>query len=227
MHRHGYQHRVGQKIVHVPPEEAFAGLELKRFANTLKALIRTSGATRLLDYGSGKGQQYVTELRQGRETLADSLADYWGIKQIVCHDPGLTEALLPPPEMFDGVIVSRVLDRLPEEDLDWVLDALFQRASGFVFCEVAGHPSRDWVPTGENARIILQSKAWWASRLIQYSIRHGGVPYCLAYSEEVPGEDGLPVHRISFVHNCPGVSLPNSERNVRVRLQINRPVPAE
>src|SRR5262249_36357390 len=49
---------VGETHPKIPPDQTFAGKSLPPQADHIKRLIELTGASTLLDYGSGKGQQY-------------------------------------------------------------------------------------------------------------------------------------------------------------------------
>jgi hypothetical protein len=55
-------HIDGDPAQELDPEEAFDGRSLPRHANQIKALIEGFRAMTILDYGSGKGKPYQTEL---------------------------------------------------------------------------------------------------------------------------------------------------------------------
>src|ERR1051325_11134976 len=53
MHLHGETH------LGIPPEQTFPGASLPKEAGRIKRLIKLTGARTILDYGAGKGQQYL------------------------------------------------------------------------------------------------------------------------------------------------------------------------
>src|SRR5580700_7142665 len=98
-------HVRGEQFQHIPPEQTFAGQSLPRHAQSIKSLIDAHGARTILDYGSGKGQQYQpirVKLDDGREF--PSIPAYWAVDAITCYDPGFAPHSRLPEGTFDGVV---------------------------------------------------------------------------------------------------------------------------
>jgi hypothetical protein len=172
LHVHGdaaYQRRAA---------ETFDGRSLAPQARRIKRLIDRSGASRLLDYGSGKGTQYdPTPFAIEGEGQWDGVLDYWGIDEVVCFDPGWPPYSRLPEGRFDGVIATDVLEHCPEEDVEWIVDEMFSFATRFVFATIACYPARKRLPNGENAHCTIRPPEWWEERLRRHAAARPGVDW--------------------------------------------------
>lgn len=146
-------HREGNPRKGVAPQDTFAGDSLPRQAGRIKTLIARTGARTVLDYGSGKGTQY----------LGNRIQQYWGVSAIRCYDPGHEPFAALPEGKFDGVVCTDVLEHCPEEDLGWIVDELFAFAGRFVFANVACFPAVKTLPSGENAHCTVRPTSYWCA----------------------------------------------------------------
>jgi hypothetical protein len=161
MHEHGETH------LGIPPEETFPGRSLPKEAPRIKRLIKLSGARTILDYGCGKGRQYLP-LRitdEEERTEYPDIRSYWGVNEIRCYDPGYAPFTSLPGGKFDGVVCTDVLEHCPEEDIAWILDELFGFADKFVYANVACFPARKRLPSGGNAHCTIKPVRWWEEQL--------------------------------------------------------------
>jgi hypothetical protein len=107
-------HLEGERLLGLPPERTFTGGSLLRHVPDIKELIDATGARTLLDYGSGKGQQYAArnlELPDG--SRIETLADYWGGAFITSYDPAYEPLSRLPVGRFDGGGLHRCPRALP------------------------------------------------------------------------------------------------------------------
>jgi len=157
MHLHGDQ-RHG-----TPPEGTFPGASLPRQAPAIKRLIKATGATTLLDYGCGKGQQYLPMRMAdpGEGVEYPDIQSYWGVRSIQRYDPGYPPFIELPAGKYEGVICTDVLEHCPEEDIPWILGELFAYATRFVFANVACFPAKKRLPSGGNAHCTIKPARWW------------------------------------------------------------------
>ncbi|MEO7404526.1 MAG: class I SAM-dependent methyltransferase [Burkholderiales bacterium] len=184
-------HLEGERFLNTPPEETFPGMSLPAQAGKIKALIEVTGAENLLDYGSGKGQQYLLRnVRVPDGRIYPSIEDYWDVDFVECYDPCYRPFSDLPSGQYDGVICTDVLEHCPEEDLRWIIDELFRFSGMFVFANVACYPARKRLPTGENAHCTIQPPAWWAALVQDIA---AGYPerrweFWIQWKEEVGGQ---------------------------------------
>lgn len=193
-------HFEGEKFLNIPPEQTFPGLSLPSQAGRIKRLIEATGATNILDYGSGKGQQYDLRDIPGPDgERYESIQDYWDVDYIQCYDPSYTPFAKLPTGKFDGVISTDVLEHCPEEDLPWILDEIFGYAEKFVFANVACYPAKKRLPTGENAHCTIRPPEWWRVLIAETAARHPGVvwEFWIQWREETPEGPKLMETRLS------------------------------
>lgn len=173
MHLHGEEH------LGIPPESTFPGKSLPKQAPAIKRLIKATGATTILDYGCGKGQQYwprrVADEAEGIEY--PDIKSYWGVRAIQCYDPGYQPFMQLPSGKFDGVICTDVLEHCPEEDIPWILGELFAYATRFVFANAACFPAKKRLPSGGNAHCTVKPARWWEEQFGQAVRTKPGVAY--------------------------------------------------
>lgn len=171
-------HLEGEQNLDIPAEDTFAGRSVIRHASNIRQLIAETGASTLLDYGSGKGIQYERQdFRLPDGERISNLAAYWGVAEIVKYDPGYEPFAQLPNQTFDGVICSDVLEHCPEEDIPWIVDEVFLFAQRFVFANIASFPAMKLLPNGENAHCSVKSAEWWAGLLHAIAARHPDIRY--------------------------------------------------
>jgi hypothetical protein len=182
-------HREGDTHHGLPAAETFDGRSLAPQAQRIRALIKKTGASTLLDYGSGKGTQYLPKkILEGGIPRWNSIQEYWGVESIVCYDPGYEPFSSLPEGAFHGVICTDVLEHCPEDDLDWIVEELFAYAGRFVFANVACYPARKTLPSGENAHCTILPAATWEAIFGAAAARHPGILWELW--ADVRGADG-------------------------------------
>ncbi len=98
------------------------------------------------------------------------------------------DAAGPDRSRHDGVVCSSGLDRLPPEDMPWVLEQLFQQAGRFVFAAVCepvkpSKPARGYPPIG-----TVHTREWWVAHFEAAASRHPQIRWQLALGQG--GEDG-------------------------------------
>jgi hypothetical protein len=169
-------HLEGEKHLRIPAHETFDGRSLHGQVRRIKRLIERTGAETVLDYGSGKGQQYdPNRIKVQGEGEWDGVLDYWGVEEVVCFDPAYPPYSTPPGGQFDGVVSTDMLEHCPEDDIPWIVEEMFSFARRFVFATVACYPARKRLPSGENAHITLKDPQWWREVFERSAARHGDV----------------------------------------------------
>jgi hypothetical protein len=129
-------------------------------------LVQRTKPQRLLDYGCGKGYQY----------LARRQHESWGGLLPYCYDIGVRQLSERPEGKFDGVICCDMMEHIDGPDVDRVLDDVFgfssvrQEAESFVYFHISCIPSRGkTLPDGRNVHLTLEAPEWWNSRLQRYA----------------------------------------------------------
>lgn len=155
-------HVRGEVLRRLPPESTFPGASLLPQAHHVRRLVAQTGARTILDYGSGKGQQYrPLKIFDRTGSSWESVQDYWQVERIACFDPAYEPFSRLPAETFDGVLSTDVLEHCPQDDLPWIVAELFSLARHFVFASVACHPAVKRLPNGENAHCTVRPPEFW------------------------------------------------------------------
>lgn len=131
------------------------GFTCKKYVPQIKALVERFQPTNMLDFGSGKGYQYLV-LR---------VHEKWGGPLPHCYDPGVRQLATKPEGKFDCAICVDVAEHIAEPDIDGFLTDLFSHAEKFVFLAVSCRPSRKSFPDGTNLHLTVQHPDWWEPRI--------------------------------------------------------------
>lgn len=111
------------------------------------------GAVTILDFGSGKGRL--------RQALGDRVTNY---------DPGIPEdAAVPGPA--DLVVCTDVLEHVEPDRLDATLAFLARLARRGAYLIIATSPSREILPDGRNAHLVIQPMPWWIEKLKRHGFK--------------------------------------------------------
>jgi len=171
-------HTRGEQFLGIPPEQTFPGQSLIPQVERIKEYVQRAAARTLLDYGAGKGLQYLPmSVQSDTGETWPSILDYWGVETVTCYDPCYVPFSELPTGQFDGVICTDVLEHCPDEDLPWIVDELFRYSRHFVFANVACYPAKKRLPSGENAHCTLRPRAWWEALLSEVSPRYPHVDW--------------------------------------------------
>ena len=164
MHVDGYNLSNGKTR---KPEEAYNGKSTLFFAKLIKEIITKNKISTMLDYGCGKGFFYKNPSNQNGLQIT-SLKNYWNI-EIDLYDPCFEEnSNLDESKSYDLVICVDVLEHIPTNDIDWVLEKLLTKAKKYLFINVACHPAIALLPNGKNAHINIQSPKWWYDKILNF-----------------------------------------------------------
>jgi hypothetical protein len=144
--------------------EVFDGKNIKRSADNIGRLITQFKAATVLDYGSGKGMLYKPFPGEPADSRFKSHPS-WGSCKVICYDPGYAPFREEWTTQTDGVISTDVLEHIPVEDLNWILDEILGKAKSFVYLIVACYPAIKNLPNGENAHCTVELPEWWRDRL--------------------------------------------------------------
>lgn len=145
--------------------KVFSGRGVLKYAPTLIALSRRVGAKSALDYGCGKGNQYMPEHDKGIR-LVEQLG-YEPTK----YDPAWPAFDTKPEGVFDLVWCTDVMEHIPEEDIPAILRDLNAYAGKALFVTVATHAAKKELPNGENAHTTQRPRAWWQEQFA-FNIRN-------------------------------------------------------
>ena len=142
---------------------SFRGLSLLQHSAQVAAVIKAHEARTLLDYGSGAGDAY-------RDPY--NVHQAWGVKRmsIYLYDPSFNPFRTPPAPgvKFDGVICSDVLEHIPADQVDALVQSLFNHARKFVWASVCCRPAKKLFPNGTNPHVTIRPLQWWHDVFIEH-----------------------------------------------------------
>lgn len=127
----------------------------------IRQLVSKTSARRLLDYGSGKGYQY----------LKDRVHDAWGGILPHCYDIGVHQLKNKPKGKFDGVICTDVMEHIHRDDIDIILSDIFGllEDKAFAYFNIFCNEAAKTFPDGTNVHLTVKSPEWWDKRLRGYA----------------------------------------------------------
>lgn len=135
----------------------FHGFSILPHVKAIAELVERLGPSRIIDYGCGKGYQY----------LVTRVHEQWGGILPYCYDAGIPQmrdGRIRGP--FQGVICTDMLEHIEEADVDEVLENIFALADlnrpSFVFLTVSCSPARHkTLPDGRNVHLTVKPPTWW------------------------------------------------------------------
>lgn len=123
---------------------------------------------RILDYGSGKGHQY----------LVNRIHEEWDVRLPYCYDIGIAGLRERPQGMFDGIICNDVLEHIHPDDVDEILEDIFsfikKEKECFVYLGIDTRPARKvFVGSGtdydgQQVHLSIREPEWWEDRIAKY-----------------------------------------------------------
>jgi len=159
--------------IHVNPKR-FLGYSLKRNLEEIKQIVEKHKPKSLLDYGCGKGYQYLNRRYH----------EYWGGLLPHCYDPGVVGLNAKPEGSFDGVLCTDVLEHVPEECIVEVLIDIFKYANKFVYLCICTRLARKTLPDGRNCHLTVKDEGWWEGILEGVSSSYSDISLYVKYTHE-------------------------------------------
>lgn len=151
--------------MHQGNAKVFSGRIDPEMADRIGCLVLMRGARTLLDWGSGKGYQY----------LRNRIHERWGGILPHCYDVGVIQLEHPPEGTFGGVICTDVLEHIKTEDVDDVLLELLRYTGedGFVYMNICCQLAGKTFPDGGNVHLTVEPPAWWRDRITAAQTKAG------------------------------------------------------
>lgn len=206
-------HNEGEISLGLPAEQTFPGKSLIPHVYRIKKLIDKYNVKTLLDYGSGKGIQYLADALTSNGEMLDentyknpdniSLQQFWKLDEIKCYDPAYEPFMSLPEHPSDMVVCTDVLEHCPEQDIDWILDEMFGFAGKCLYANVACYPAKKTLPNGENAHCTIQPVEWWHNKIIEVSDKHPDVMFQILVLFERKDEKGQIQRTKATITNLP------------------------
>jgi len=146
------EYRRMQQLLHENPKYGAASIV---YAPLVAEVIEATGATELLDYGSGKGHLETTLRKHIQRPLT-----------FHHYDPAIPKWSAPPaPCSFVACI--DVLEHIEPHLLDNVLDDLRRVTAGAGLFTVHTGAALKVLPDGRNAHLIQQPPEWWLPKFME------------------------------------------------------------
>ncbi len=161
----------------------------------VRHLCKTMGAKTVLDYGGARQGLYGAEgIVFPDGSKARSMRAHWELDgDISFHDPRRETEQQPSDGQVDAVLCIGLLERMPVEDIVWLIEGLFTRANRFVYAVVAGRPAGE-TATGEgNSDASLRSKTWWELLFRTVGAGHPDVRFFVIVNRPAVTKDGRSV----------------------------------
>jgi SAM-dependent methyltransferase len=138
-------------------DKRFPGYSLGAYVGAIGKLVSASAPTRMLDYGCGKGMQY----------LARRYHDSWGGLLPHCYDIGVKQLDAKPLGQFGGVICTDVMEHIERKDVPAVLRELigYTGQGGFLFLGISCRPTRKKLSDGRDVHVTIEPPAWWIAQI--------------------------------------------------------------
>lgn len=148
-------------------DKAFAGRSIRTYVRDIADLVRYVQPARILDYGSGKGYQY----------LQYRVHEAWGVLPH-CYDVGVRQLSERPEGKFEGIICTDMMEHIAEADVDEVLADIFSFSGdwqdderrSFAFFAIACRPSKKKrLPDGRDVHLCIKPPQWWDAKLNKFA----------------------------------------------------------
>lgn len=128
----------------------------------------SSAPRSVLDYGCGQGN------------LADIFASYYG-SSITKYDPAIPSFSQFPQGRFDLAVNTDVLEHIPTNEIDTVLNNI-RKLADRAFFNIHLSEAAEILSNGENAHCTIQPPEWWRNKIEQHFGQAYIVPSLYPYS---------------------------------------------
>ena len=148
------------KNLHKDPT-MFPGKSILKYTHYIRSILKDNKCKTLLDYGSGKGYLYDKAHPYTKQHLPKSLDKFWKLDSVTCYDPGVEKFSKLPDDTFDAVIAVDVMEHIPTEDVEWVLNRIINYATKTVFLNIACFEALKTFKNGKNVHVSVHTPEWW------------------------------------------------------------------
>ena len=148
------------KHLHKDPT-IFPGRSTSKYIHYIKSIIKDNKCKSLLDYGCGKGQLYQEAHELNEDITSKPIHKFWNIKELTCFDPGVEKFSKVPEGTYDMVIAVDVMEHLPTQDIEWIIDNIMGYANKAVFLNIACYEALKTFDNGVNLHVTVKDPEWW------------------------------------------------------------------
>lgn len=148
---------------HHAESKTYSGKLFRPHANFVKKLIDRLECKSVLDYGCGKGSQYLWVSHGGEASVPANMTieQYWGI-DVKKFDPAWPPFAKEPVGAFDLVLCTHTLGTIPVIDLDEIVSRLVHYANKALFVaeKIGPAQKRTYDKVGEEMPHEWSRKQW-------------------------------------------------------------------
>jgi hypothetical protein len=143
----------------------FPGYSIQAHIPALIELVAKHRPESLLDYGCGKGYQY----------LKRRVHELWGGPLPYCYDFAVPHISEKPTRVFDGVICTDMLEHVEESEVDAIVAEICGYATKFAFFAIHTSASENKkhknLPDGRDLHITVRPPGWWEQKFAPHRAR--------------------------------------------------------
>lgn len=126
--------------------------------DSIKPLLEEYECKTLLDFGCARAVQWTEFDLQG----------YWNLSEVRLYDPAIEEYSEYPTGSYDAVICIDVMEHIPEDSIDYVVNQILDKATKLVIFRICIAPASAILPDGQNAHVTVQNSQWWRERIARH-----------------------------------------------------------
>ena len=164
----------------------FKGSSLNPYIITIGKLILKYNCKTLLDYGCGKALGYSNKYKEIK--LKKPVQEVWNIDSYTLYDPAYPKYDTLPTGTYDIVISTDVLEHIPEQDLDWVIERILNYSTKIVFMNICTVPALKHFKKGrlkgKNLHISVFNEEWWMEKIGRVWEKNNNIKIYLTLSNE-------------------------------------------
>lgn len=109
----------------------------------------------------------IVDYGAGQSLIAEAIARKAGIARVARFEPSLPGLDVKPEGVFDLLVSFDVLEHVPEEEMDSVLEEMSSMARHALLI-IDTRPAKAILSDGRNAHVSQHDEAWWHKRLTPY-----------------------------------------------------------
>jgi len=126
------------------------------------------------------------------------------ISKVTCYDPGVEKFSKLPDERSDLVIAVDVMEHIPAQDLEWVVDTILSYADKAAFFNVACYEALKTFSNGKNVHVTVEKPNWWVDLIkkVWYDKHRNRVTAHVTFEEVEERFLSTGIFRTHVFYNC-------------------------